>query len=148
MELPENRTTFVKFTNDKHKLLQLIHTINNTELKENWKMACTTGLNPECNAFIKGKDELPTVTIYYGFYVNWGRPNYNTNRVSIIRDALVGMGYSIQMKIDEAHSDFVSLMLNDEVVCKMDDMQHNRNYRSLRMNSEELVDQFVEATAK
>ena len=104
-------------------------------------MSCTTGLQPECTAFYEGKNGT-TVTIRFGFYLNWGRPNYNCNRVDPIKNALLKLGFSVQMSLDQETSDYVSLQVDDKEIVRNDNLQHNKNFRGADILREELVEEF------
>lgn len=108
-------------------------------------MSCTTIKDPSCNAFYEGKESMPTICLSYGYYINWGKPNYNPRRVDGLKDKLIALGYSVQLAMDEEKQHFVSLVLEGKVICGHEDMQHNRNYRNLGTIADELVDQFSAA---
>jgi len=52
---------------------------------------------------------------------------YSDCRVVYIMDALAKLGYNIEMKLDEVHPDFVSLLLNDKELTRHDTFQSSRN---------------------
>ena len=107
-------------------------------------MSCTNGIQPECNAFFESKEGASVVTVVYGYYINWGRPNHNVNRVRGVKDMLVEAGYSVQLKHDDVTMDYISLCHEDKEICRHDDIQHNRNFRNLPRFTDELVTKFIE----
>lgn len=52
---------------------------------------------------------------------------YSDCRVIYIRDALVKLGYNVEMSLDEVHLDFVSIMLEGKELTRHDTLQSSRN---------------------
>ncbi len=60
------------------------------------------------------------------------------------------LGYGVQFSFDnDGEHRYVALVSADgKEVCRSSDLQHNRNFRLNKENSDALVTQFIEATSK
>ena len=116
-------------------------------------MACTNSASEANNKFYEASDSsLPTVTLTYGPYMNWGRWNHNTSRISELIDHLQQEGYALQLNhVEKEEGDgWVEISLDGVVLSRSDDVQHNRNFMSREDLMENLAKDAIEklTTAK
>lgn len=73
---------------------------------------------------------MPQLVIAYGPYMNWGRWNHNTYRISTLLNALLDEGYAVELRHDEKEEGdgWVSIIYDGNEIARTDDVQHNRNY--------------------
>jgi len=93
-------------------------------------MACSNSAKDVNNKlFSSNKEGMPTITIAYGAYMNWGRWNHNTGRIQGLENILLEAGYNVQLEHDvkEEGEGWVSIKLDAEVLAMINDLQHNRN---------------------
>lgn len=78
-------------------------------------MACadTNDLN---KLFAEAQEGKPTVTLKYGLYINWGRPNHNPSRIMNVAQGLADNGYGVQFEHDEAGEHFIVLCVDGKEV--------------------------------
>lgn len=58
-----------------------------------------------------------TVTLKYGLYINWGRPNHNPSRIENVASILKTKGFGVQFEHDKDGEHYVALIVDGEEVC-------------------------------
>lgn len=113
---------------------------------------CSSSSQNELNRLIINSDNSnsPILTILYGPYMNWGRWNHNTSRISELINNLLLLGYSIELKHDntettpQEHGYVKILSSNDYELVSSDNVQHNRSYNKriqILMNMAQIADE-------
>ena len=99
-------------------------------------------LDPNCNEFFIGNDNMPIIYLNYGYYIKWGRPRHYVNRLRFVIKELVTLGYSVQLKHDEEGEDYISLNVNNIQICYSKDIQNGYCIDNLKTSSISLVKEF------
>ena len=110
-------------------------------------MACTNSTSDANNRFLEGSDSsLPTLTVAYGPYMNWGRWNHNTSRIKVLVELLQEEGYAVQLNHEEKEEGdgWVEISLDGVVLSRSDDVQHNRNWSSREALQERIANEAIE----
>ena len=86
-------------------------------------------------------DQKGSVVLVYGYYVNWGRVNHNTNRINYFVHALVNSGFEVQMEYHEHDADYVIAKTKDgKEIFKIAGALHNKNWGNYEDLAEDMVD--------
>jgi len=112
-------------------------------------MACSNSANDVNNKlFSSNKEGMPTITIAYGAYMNWGRWNHNTERIQGLENILLEAGYNVQLEHDEKEEGegWVSIKFDAEELAMSNDVQHNRNYDNRQELLKELGNEAIKQT--
>ena len=94
-------------------------------------LACVSVEGDVLNALHSVDGSTKTITLRFGLYINWGRPNKNTSRINELIQLLTSGGCSVQLQFDDSFEAGVEVLCDGESVYKKDDYQHNKNYRRL-----------------
>jgi len=109
-------------------------------------MACSNSAKDVNNKlFSSNKEGMPTITIAYGAYMNWGRWNHNTGRIQGLENILLEAGYTVQLEHDEKEEGegWVLIKLDAEELAMSKDLQHNRNYNNRQEFLKELGNEAI-----
>jgi hypothetical protein len=115
---------------------------------------CTSSSSQELNKVIAGSAEGKTVVVEYGPYMNWGRWNHNTSRITELLNALTELGYTIELKHEDTETTwedhgFVRVLSTDgEELASSANVQHNSAFSKRRQTLLEMAETADEALSK